>query len=256
MGIVEDIREFREDPYVGLHAVGAQFINYNNVNFYGADRIWTGMIDKIDGIIQRNYRIWPDRTFTHPQEVPFLFHFRQTFAAALKQKPKDMESCKRSVADMSSTLEAVTQLDRITPFLRNEQLPDPVVPQLREGVVSQRHIDMIDAGGKRFVSEWNDRGGKRNGRNASAWDQKTYLQTLLGRMDIVARRLYSTAEKRIAGHFILRDGDGYGMPDTLELIDIAAEKAPGVADVLATSMIRALQQHRHKRIVNVVENYH
>ncbi len=254
MRTLEDINELFESHY-GLQATMRTFAYRNSTSFFQAEREWSSVLETCDRIIREKHRLDPSNQSLPISETPVIHAFRQTYQAVLTKMPENIVDCQQSLDDMHKTLAAVKSLNDVTPFEDQHSITSLVVPRLRDGPIEERHIPEVECLGAYTAKTWSERRAKQSKpqRPMVGWDQKTYEQTLLGRPDIVAKRLYPNGQNRVLGHFILRtDDDERGM----QLIDWGADNSVGVSDVLASLMIKQLRNTTEKRISNLVEQFH
>ncbi len=254
MPALNDIQDLLHDPAQGVQYVGNLFRNQGRVNFCGADSEWTRMRDHADHLLQSRHGLTVSSAYNRMQDMPLLYHWRSAYHRVLQQKPETHAECMTAIDDLRITLQCLEEMHALCPFLGKDQEADPLIKRLREGDIGEGHLGSVAALEHRFIERWNAKGGKK-GKPVSKWDAKTYEQTILGRYDILSKRLYPNGESRIAGHYILRDATQFGERG-YQLIDMAVDDAAGASDMLAGVMIRSLERETQKRIRNIVTDFH
>ena len=257
MNTLEDIAGLCDGPY-GLRAVRGAFSGRGSTNFYGAQREWEGIRDTCDALIAR-HKLSPEARCLSIGETPVIHAFRQAYRDALLALPPTKEECVAAIDDMLVTLETVRTLDEVTPFERDDETTSFVVSRLKDGDIGKKHVQRAPLSvtdvAEHVAARWNKNRGKDR-REMKAWDEKTYVQTVVGRSDIVVKRLYpdGNADQSV-GYYILRDDSTPGT-DQMELIDWGSVWEAGVPDALAAHMVLQLRNMTQKRIVNLVEKFH
>lgn len=258
MRTLEDIDTLCDNQY-GLKNTMNIFRNQTNTKFYGALKEWRNIGETCDEIIGRHHRVSPNVLSMDIPEIPFIAGFREAYRDILYDMPDDINECHRSLDDIFTTLQGIKSLHNVTPFAQNGQEVDTIVWHLRAGSIGEKHISdergLMPQLSAKTTAGWNThrKRTKPEAREMTPWDTPTFQQTVLGRADITAKRLYPDGIRKVMGYFILRhEEEG----DRLALIDWAAEPAPGVSDILATVLVLQLRELNQKRIENLLEQFH
>lgn len=257
MRTLQDISALCEGEY-GLNAIRNTFHAHKTTNFYGAAKEWKGILELCDDLIVTHHRLDPKSNTLQIPEIPVIMAFRQAYECVLRSMPGSIEECQTALDNMTSTLQAISSLDDVIPFEREDENTSTMVQRIRASHIEQKHISnvqhsIVDVATK-TAERWTAR-RQKDKHPIQPWNERTFVQTLLGRVDIVGRRLYPNGNNHVLGYYILKDEMCDDL-DHLELIDCGAVGEPGVSDVLASDMLLQLKSMSQKKILNTLEKYH
>lgn len=252
MRTLQDIDCLVHGPY-GIQATLNTFKSHNSTSFYQAEREWKGVLETCDQIIWKEHKLTPGSPALGLPDMPVIFAFRKAYLQVLQKMPEGINECRQHLDDMRTTLDTLRSLDEVTPYETDADLTSFVVSRLKCGAIEEKHIPSLPEVARHTADGWSARRAARKQRPAMPWDERTFEQSLLGRPDIVAGRLYPNGTARTMGYFILREEDGVRGK---QLIDWGADDEPGVPDVLASFLVLQLTQATAKRIENLMEQHH
>lgn len=250
---LQEINELVEAPYGGLMGAWAMLKTQRSLNFYGGDKILQDVGVEWDRRLHKDHGI-TDATDNAHHTLPLLYHLRETFDTYLEQVPKDIETARKRIDAILTTVQTIRSVNDVVPF-RDEQPDVSFLKRLRNEEPDTDIIDEMVKLEKETVAQWNARRKAKKMSEARPWTADGY-RMMIGREDIVGSRLSLQSNRKNGddgvGHFFLRE-EG---KDTYALLDYAARDVSTMPQFLVMNILMTMKRENRLKLVNEIENGH